>query len=167
MTNEHTIGQRIAGSCRLAAVAAAAMLALVHVDARAPQGLVTGSGSTDGFSMVGWVRDLGDGRGKGQFTIILHRDSVDGTTVAAVCHYKNFDQVQIGGAVASFHSIGECEQLYDNGRSVRFTSDNVFGIADNGQPGPGLDTVDVNIISGTGLAVPGSFLTDGNFVVRQ
>jgi hypothetical protein len=163
---ERTIGRRVAGTCGLAAAAAAALLSVAPVDANA-QAFVTGSGSTDGFSMVGWVRDLGDGRGKGQFTIVLHRDSVDGTTVAAVCHYRNFDLVQIRDGVASFHSIGECEALSDNDRRVRFTSDNVFGIADHGQPGPGLDTIDVNIISGTGLAVPGAFLVDGNFIVRQ
>jgi hypothetical protein len=163
---ERIIGRRLAGACGLAAAAATVLLSVASVHAR-PLRFVTGSGSTDGFSMFGWVHDLGEGQGKGYFTIILHRDSLDGTTVAAICHYKHFDQVQISDGLASFHSIGECELLSDNGRRVRFTSDNVFGIGDHGQPGPGLDTIDVNIISGTGLAVPGSFLVDGNFLVQQ
>jgi hypothetical protein len=163
MTIERIAG-RCFGACRLAAFAAA-LLAVAPVDARA-QAFVTGSANTDGFSIAGTLRDLGAGRWAGQFTIIVHRDIVDGTTVAAVCSYKNFDRVSIRGNVAVFHSLGECEAFTTAGTRQRFISDNVFGIADNGQPGAGNDTVDVNLISGTGLTIPGSFLVDGNFIVR-
>jgi hypothetical protein len=63
-----------------AAVAACVLLPVCPVDALA-QGFVTGSANTDGFSIVGWLRDIGNGLGRGDFTIIVHRDSVDGTTV--------------------------------------------------------------------------------------
>jgi hypothetical protein len=65
-----------------AAVAACVLLPVFPVDAVA-QGFVTGSANTDGFSIVGWLRDIGNGLGRGNFTIIVHRDSVDGTTVAS------------------------------------------------------------------------------------
>jgi hypothetical protein len=163
MTTTRTIGQRI-GRLSLAALAAGVFLAAAPANAWA-QPFVTGSANTDGFSIVGTLRPLGAGW-VGQFTIILHRDVIDGTTVAAVCQYRNFDHVTIRGNLASFHSIGECEALTSAGGRARFISDNVFGIADNGQPGAGNDTVDVNLISGTGLTIPGSFLVDGNFLVR-
>jgi hypothetical protein len=159
----HTIA-RFIGRHYLAAVAASVLLAAVPGKAWA-QPFVTGSANTDGFSIVGTLRAVGAGWA-GQFTIILHRDIVDGTTVAAVCQYRNFDRVVIRLNLASFHSIGECEALTSAGGRARFISDNVFGIQDNGQPGAGNDTVDVNLISGTGLTIPGSFLVDGNFLVR-
>jgi hypothetical protein len=164
MATTPTIGQRIRRHAP-AVLTAAVLLAAAPVDAAA-QTFVTGSANTDGFSVLGTLRGTSAGGWVGQFTLILHRDILDGTTVAAVCHYKNFDQVSIRLNVASFHSIGECELLTSAGTRVRFTSDNRFGIVDNGQPGAGQDTVDVNIISGSGIALPGSFLVDGNFIVR-
>ena len=62
-----------------ATVAACVLLSVLPVDALA-QGFVTGSANTDGFSIVGWMRDVGNRIGRGAFTIIVHRDSVDGTT---------------------------------------------------------------------------------------
>ena len=44
-------------------------------------------------------------------------------------------------------------------------SDNTFTIVDNGEPGAGIDSVDVNLASGTGITIPGSLLVDGNFIV--
>jgi hypothetical protein len=63
-----------------AAITAFVLLPVFSIDALA-QGFVTGSANTDGFSIVGWLRDIGNGLGRGDFTIIVHRDSVDGTTV--------------------------------------------------------------------------------------
>ena len=92
-----------------AAVAACVLLPVFPVDALA-QEFVTGSANTDGFSIVGWLRDIGNGLGRGAFTIIVHRDSVDGTTVAVVCNYKRFNDVVISverdGNTAKFHSVG-------------------------------------------------------------
>ena len=153
-----------------AAVAACVLLPVFPVNALA-QGFVTGSANTDGFSIVGWLRDIGNGLGRGDFTIIVHRDSVDGTTVAVVCNYKRFDDVVIsverGGNTATFHSVGSCLALTDIGTIQPFTSDNTFTIVDNGEPGPekNNDSVDVNLASGTGITIPGSYLVDGNFIV--
>ena len=141
-----------------AAVATFVLLPVFPVDALA-QGFVTGSANTDGFSIVGWLRDIGNGLGRGAFTIIVHRDSVDGTTVAVVCNYKRFDDVVI--------SVGSCLALTNIGTTQPFTSDNTFTIVDKGEPGPGNDndSVDVNLASGTGITIPGSGLVDGNFIV--
>jgi len=53
----------------------------------------------------------------------------------------------------------------DIGTTQPFTSDNTFTIVDNGEPGAGNDSVDVNLASGTGITIPGSLLVDGNFIV--
>jgi hypothetical protein len=147
-----------------AAIAACVLLPVFPVDALA-QGFVTGSANTDGFSIVGWLRDIGNGLGRGDFTIIVHRDSVDGTTVAVVCNYKRFDDVVISGDTATFHSVGSCLALTNVGTTQPFTSDNTFTIVNNGEPGAGNDSVDVNLASGTGITIPGSLLVDGNFIV--
>jgi hypothetical protein len=126
------------------------------------QGFVTGSGNTDGFSIVGSLHGNDRGIGRGKFTIIVHRDSVDGATVAVVCDYRRFDDVVISVNTATFHSVGSCLALIDDGTSPSFTSDNVFTIVDNGEPGAGSDGVDVN---GTSVTIPGSLLVDGNFIV--
>ena len=148
----------------IGAFAAFALLAAFPVDALG-QGFVTGSANTNGFSIVGSINEVGRGRGLGDFTIIVHRDSVDGTTVAVVCTYKHFDQVVISGNTATFHSVGSCQALTNIGTSQPFTSDNTFLIVDNGEPGAGNDGVDVNLASGTGITIPGSFLVNGNFIV--
>ena len=142
-----------------------ALLAISGTQAAGAQGLVTGSANTDGFSIVGTLQVGANGKGKGDFTVIVHRDSVDGTTVAAVCQYKHFADVVISGPVATFRSVGSCFTLTSSGTRVPFTSDNTFGIVDNGEPGAGIDTVDVNLASGGGITIPGSLLVDGNFVV--
>jgi hypothetical protein len=147
-----------------AAIAACVLLPVFPVDALA-QGFVTGSANTDGFSIVGWLCDIGNRLGRGNFTIIVHRDSVDGTTVAVVCNYEHFDDVVISGNTATFHSVGSCLALTDVGTLQAFTSDNTFTIVDKGEPGPDNDSVDVNLASGTGITIPGSLLVDGNFIV--
>ena len=95
------------------AFAACALLPVFPTDALA-QGFVTGSANTDGFSLVGLVRAQGNGRGKGFFTIIVHRDVVEGVTAAAVCDYKHFDSLVISGNTATFHSVGmiSCTRAY-------------------------------------------------------
>lgn len=127
---------------------------------------VTGSANTDGFTIAGRLRLTTAGKASGQFTIIVHRDSLGGETVTAViCEYNNFDGVFFNGDLASFHSVGKCKALTSTGGQQAFTSDNAFGIADHGDPGAGTDTVDVNLLSGTGVTIPGSLLVDGNFIV--
>jgi hypothetical protein len=134
--------------------------------AAAVVGFVTGSGNTDGFSIVGRLRLLSSGSAKGDFTIIVHRDSLGGETVAAViCNYSSFDDVVFDEDLVSFHSVGKCKALTSSGGQQSFTSDNRLAIADHGDPGAGTDAVDVNLLSGTGITIPGSLLVDGNFLV--
>jgi hypothetical protein len=149
----------------IAAFAAGVMLPVFPAEALA-QGFVTGSANTDGFSIVGTLHARGNGKGSGVFTIIVHRDTPEnGTVAAAVCEYKHFDNVVISGNVATFHSVGSCQALLTTGDTFPFTSDNTFGIVDNGTPGAGSDTVDVNGTGSTFITIPGSFLLDGNFIV--
>lgn len=162
---KRSVIKQAGGSVSLA-VAVLALLSAAPVDAQAA-GFVTGSANTDGFSIVGSLSESasGKGKGKGDFTIIVHRDGIDGTTVAAVCHYKHFADVVISGNTATFRSVGSCVALTSSGTLAPFTSDNSFAIVDNGEPGAGVDTVDVNLASGTGITIPGSLLVDGNFIV--
>lgn len=147
-------------SSALAALAAPAL----STPARA-QGFVTGSGNTNGFSILGAVRDAGGGAATGRFTIMVHLDVASGGNVAAICNYRNFDSLVIRGNGASFHSVGSCFVLTELGTVRAFASDNSFSIVDNGEPGPGADTIDVNLVSGGGVTIPGSPLVDGNFLV--
>jgi hypothetical protein len=126
---------------------------------------VTGGGTKDQFSFAGRVILTSRESAKGHFVIIVHHDVPDGNNVAATCVYKKFDQVTISGNTASFHSVGKCTLLVNDGSKVKFTSDNVFGIVDNGEPGTGTDTIDVNFLGPSGIAIPGGFLSGGNFVV--
>ena len=143
---------------------AAIVLPALAVDASA-QAFVTGSANTDGFSIIGRLRILRDGTTRGNFVIIVHRDVPEGSVAAAVCTYKQFDNVVIRNNVATFHSIGACQVLTTGGGRASFTSNNTFGIVDNGVPGAGHDTVDVNFTGPSGITIPGSFLVDGNFIV--
>jgi hypothetical protein len=147
------------------------LLAAAAADATAQQaaavvGFVTGSGSTDGFTIAGRLRLFSSGKASGQFTIIVHRDTLGGETMAtAICEYTRFDGVVFDGELVRFHSVGKCRALTSTGGQQSFTSDNAFGIADHGDPGVDTDGVDVNLLSGTGLSVPGDVLADGNFIV--
>lgn len=148
-----------------AAFAAFALLPVFPVDALA-QGFVTGSGSSEsGSSILGLVHDQGNGVGKGFFTIILHRNVPEGNTAAVVCKYKEFNDLVISGNTATFHSVGSCKILTVSGTLQPFTSDNTFIIVDDGEPGAGIDALDVNFLGASGLSIPGGFLMEGNFIV--
>lgn len=134
-------------------------------DAKSTAGFVTGGGTRNEFSFAGRVYLTGQGAAKGHFVILVRHDVPDGTSVAATCTYRTFDQVTISGNTASFHSVGKCKLLLTDGSTLTFASDNVFGIVDNGEPGAGTDTIDVNFLGGSGLAIPGGVLSGGNFVV--
>ena len=149
-----------------AACAVMVLLGASAVEARA-QAFVTGSANTDGFAIVGWLHDNGDGTAKGAFSIVVHRDLPEHDITGSICSYRYFDEVVFEKGFVRFHSIGVCQGLLTNGTQLRFLSDNVFGIRDNGQPGAGLDTIDVNYLGASGVAVPGGALVDGNFVVSR
>jgi hypothetical protein len=140
-------------------------LPVVPADAGGTLGFVTGGGTKDQFSFVGRVYLTSREAAKGHFVILIHPDVPDGSTVAVTCVYRDFDSVTISGNTASFHSVGKCKVLLTDGSTAKFTSDNVFGITDNGQPGAGTDTIDVNFLGASGIAIPGGFLSGGNFVI--
>jgi hypothetical protein len=141
------------------------VLAVAAGEASAQQPFVTGSGNTPGFSVTGRLRVLKNGQPRGQFLIIVHRDSPEFTTAAVVCSYREFDDVVFDGNRVRFHSVGSCVALTTGGGQQSFTSDNVFSIIDNGAPGPGADAIDVNFLGLSGVAIPGSVLLHGNFIV--
>jgi hypothetical protein len=134
-------------------------------EATAVEGFVTGSGNTDGFTILGRLRQFTDGSLKGRFTIVVHRDFIDGNNVAVYCDYTRFDSFTIDANLVSFHSVGKCKALTASGGQQSFTSDNAFAIADHGEPGAANDAVDVNLLTGSGVTIPGSLLVDGNFLV--
>lgn len=131
------------------------------------QVLVTGAGTVDGFTLAGVVHANAAGNGHGNFQIIVHPTVANAGVVSVICRYRNFDSVAVSGGVATFHSVGSCRALTDNGTNLVYESDNNFAISDAGEPGPGADAVDVNFNGAGGVAVPGNFLTDGNFVVSD
>ncbi len=149
----------------ITAVCTALLLLPTFAAEAAAQSYVTGSANTEGFSIVGWVKILNNGRVKGNFLIVVHRDEPEFTTAAAVCTYKAFDNVVINDNRATFHSVGSCVSLTTTGGRESFTSDNTFTIVDNGSPGPGVDAIDVNFAGAGGVAIPGSLLVNGNFIV--
>jgi hypothetical protein len=102
----------------------------------------------------------------GHFMIVVHRDTPENGFAAAVCEYTKFTNVSIANGLARFRSVGACLGLTTNGGLVGFQSDNLFAITDNGDPGAGVDSVDVNFVGAGGVAVPGSLLVNGNFIVR-
>jgi hypothetical protein len=143
----------------------ASLLPVLPAVAAGTTGFVTGGGTKDQFSFAGRVYLTGNGTPKGHFIIIEHFNVPDGTSAALTCTYRTFDQVVIAGNQASFHSVGKCKVLLTDGSTSQFNSDNVFGITDNGQPGNGVDTIDVNFLGGSGIAIPGGVLSSGNFII--
>jgi hypothetical protein len=150
----------------LALVAAlASLLAVLPAVAGGTNGFVTGGGTKDQFSFAGRVYLTRSGAPKGHFIIIEHFNTPDGTSAAATCTYRSFDNVTISGNHASFHSVGKCKVYVTDGSTLQFNSDNVFSITDNGQPGNGVDVIDVNFLGASGIAIPGGVLSSGNFIV--
>ncbi len=142
------------------------LLASTSLPAMADTG-VTGAGvSQDGsFSIAGFALNTGTERNAGRFTIIKNQSVKEGNVVTSICNYNDTNNLVVNGNVATFTSTGMCRSLKADGTSTPFISDNSFGISDNGEPGMGLDTVDVNILSGSGIAIPGGTLMHGNFVI--
>jgi hypothetical protein len=148
-------------------VCAAVLLVVAAAADASAQAFVTGSGNVEGFSIAGRVRVAKNGRATGQFLIIVHRNEPEFSTAAVVCSYHQFDNVVIANGQATFHSVGACVALTTNGLRQSFVSDNVFSIVDAGEPGPGLDAIDVNFLGASGVAIPGDVLLHGNFIVGQ
>jgi hypothetical protein len=123
----------------------------------------TGGGSRLGneWEIAGVVREVSVGEGTGHFTIVHHVNPVFTPTV---CTYDTFEGVSIVGNIASFDAEGVCRGESEFGE-FEFAAANHFTIVDNGEPGTGADTVDVNFLGPSGIAVPGGVIDSGNFQV--
>jgi len=81
-----------------------------------------------------------------------------------VCRYETFTDASISGDTATFDAVGACRGESDFG-DFEFVASNRFTIVDNGEPGVGADTVDVNFLGSGGIAVPGGTIDYGDFQV--
>jgi hypothetical protein len=62
--------------------------------------------------------------------------------------------------------LGVCTGENESGE-FNINSDNLFTIVDNGDPGVGVDTIDVNFLGAGGVAVPGGAIDSRNFVIVE
>ena len=70
----------------------ASLLVVLPAVAGGTNGFATGGGTKDQFSFAGRVYLTGSGEPKGHFIIIEHFNTPDGTSAAATCTYRTFDQ---------------------------------------------------------------------------
>jgi hypothetical protein len=124
-----------------------------------PEATVQGAGQRLHFSFGGAVKLKGD-KARGQFVLVVHPLAPQGNTLAVACKYNKFSQVVISATQATFRGEGRCERLLANGTFEPFDAVNVFQIV-NGTEGP--DSIDVNFVGPTGVAVPGGTLDFGDF----
>jgi hypothetical protein len=146
-----------------ASLAAAALLG-GPAGADQPQS-ITGGGTRlhDGWAKweVSGVVILNRAEWTGHFTIVHH---ISPGFRPTVCSYDTFGNVSIAGNTAVFDAEGVCSGESEFGE-FEFAASNRFTIVDNGEPGVGADTVDVNFLGPSGIAVPGGVIDSGNFRV--
>jgi len=119
---------------------------------------VEGAGQRLHFSFGGSVKLKGN-KARGQFVLVVHPLAPQGSTLAVACKYNKFTEVTITAASATFRAEGRCERLLTNGTFEPFDAINVFQIVN----GDTTDSIDVNFVGPTGVAVPGGALDFGNF----
>ncbi len=123
-----------------------------------PEASVEGAGQRLHFSFGGSVKLKGT-KARGQFVLVIHPLAPQGTTLVVACKYNKFSNVVISAASATFRAEGRCERLMANGTFEPFDAINEFQIV-NGET---VDSIDVNFVGPTGVAVPGGALEFGNF----
>jgi hypothetical protein len=146
-----------------ASLAVAALL-VGSAGADQPQMVAGGGSRPDGWGkweVAGTVVLNGGGGATGHFTIVR---LLGGTFRPTVCRYDTFTNVSIAGDTATFDAEGVCRGENEFG-DFEFAATNHFTIVDNGEPGTGVDTVDVNFLGPSGIAVPGGVIDSGNFQV--
>jgi hypothetical protein len=131
-------------------------------------GSITGGGRRidqfgNHWSFGGAVHLLDGGLGSGQFQLVLH---LPPPLQPTRCHYDTFTNFTIVGNVAAFDATGVCSGENQFG-TFQFAAANHFTIVDNGEPGRGVDVIDVNFLGPIGIALPGGLITGGNFQVRS
>lgn len=125
-----------------------------------PESRVEGSGQRLHFSFGGSVRLKGN-KAKGSFVLVIHPLAPQGTTLTVACKYKKFSQVTITAESATFRAEGRCERLLRDGNLEHFDAINVVQIVDGDQA----DSIDINFVGPTGVAVPGGTLDFGGFTL--
>jgi Zn-dependent metalloprotease len=145
---------------RLTSVVVLALLMADRSVSAAPAGAVTGEGSRGEWSVTANVHLRPDGAVRGQLLIRGRRP--DGTR--SICRYETFPRMAFLVNQARFDASGICESDTAAG-PVTFPAENRIIIADNGEPGVGRDTIDVNFLGSSGIAVPGGVIDRGNFDV--
>jgi hypothetical protein len=148
--------RRLAILGSMALVAVALLLGGSQPAVAGVHGSVTGGGSIGNYTFVGAVRSLPGGGATGRFQVVLHRDRM-----RIVCRWDTFSNLDIVGSMASFDALGVC-----TGPFGPFLADNHFTVWDNGEPGAGVDAIDVNMNVSPGITVPGGFIDGGNLQVR-
>ena len=141
------------------AVAVATGVATGQVTAAGGKAYVTGGANKGGWTVAGTVKKSGSGAA-GHIRILR-----DVEPRATVCDYTKFTKLSIKPKVAKFDAMGTCKGQNAFG-PFRFKASNAFTISDFGEPGDGLDVIDVNFYGPTGIAIPGGVISDGNFDVR-
>lgn len=117
---------------------------------------VSGWGKRGAFVFGGEVSIAPSGDVAGQFTIVI--DEPNGTHGS--CRYHRFWSGSASGASAVFSGLGYC-----HGPNGWYYSTNRFAITNVGSPGAGVDTIDVNLLSAIGVAIPGGTLDSGDLYV--
>jgi hypothetical protein len=123
-----------------------------------PEATIEGAGQRLHFSFGGSVKLKGN-KARGQFVLVAHPLAPQGNTLTIACKYKKFSEVVITAGSATFRAEGKCERLLSNGTFEPFDAINVFQLVN----GDTTDSIDVNFVGGSGIAVPGGALEFGNF----
>lgn len=147
---------------RVAMVAITLLLTGAQLAAASNLGSVAGGGRKDDvWTVAGTVRLRPGGVAAGRFEIVHLVPPFRPTT----CHYDTFSNVTIVGNTGSFDATGVCSGENEFGM-FEFVANNHFTIVDNGEPGAGVDVIDVNFLGPFGIAIPGGVIDSGNFQVR-
>jgi hypothetical protein len=122
---------------------------------------ITGAGQRLHFSFGGRIKhDPVSNAITGHFSIIVHPLSPPGDTVNVVCRYHELSNPQRTGNEFEFDATGKCRSLNLAGELSSQTVTSHVRIVDNPS---GDDAIDVNLVGGTGVAIPGGALSHGGF----
>lgn len=109
----------------------------------------------------GEVKMTGAGQLKGELLLVHHVPGHRPT----ICHWTRFGNASFTPDQAVFEALGTCHGDNEHG-PFEFAAHNTISLVDGGKPGPGLDTVDINYLGGSGIAVPGGFIEWGEVSVQ-
>lgn len=131
-----------------------------HGGGAQPEARIEGAGQRLHFSFGGDIRLRGN-KARGKFVLMVHPLAPQGTTVAVACKFTTFSNAVVTAASATFRGEGKCERLLTSGALESFDAVNDFQIVN----GDTVDSIDVNFVGPTGVAVPGGTLDFGGFTL--